>query len=372
MVSVAQGRGVPSQVNKNLNKKIVFFGCPLDGDERHESIQEKLSLLGIPGGIDDPYEGVMEIIRQEVDPEFWLEKGSLDLPSWLRPIPSLPDREKINTETFVDFTDHGGFESYAQQVGDFIGARIFPDIPCMLAVDHSLTGGVFRKLVELYKSEDISLIVLDSHTDAIPMSVMAGMIQYDLDTNPNTVHDRYDPFLVGRRDSYNASSFLYYLLSEEVLKPRNLYLIGPSDYPPKHAFRIKDPRIEDYVNIFSELKRKGVTILTKNDFLVSPSKVKSVFSHIKSPYVYISVDLDIGARNGVEGVRFLERQGLNERQIYRLVDFLRGVLSEKVRLAGMDLTEINPRRAGSRSSAGEDQTYRIGANIIKRLLWGNG
>ena len=36
-------------MDKGLEKKIVFFGCPLDGDERHESIQEKLSLMGTPG-----------------------------------------------------------------------------------------------------------------------------------------------------------------------------------------------------------------------------------------------------------------------------------------------------------------------------------
>jgi len=52
------------------------------------------------------------------------------------------------------------------------------------------------------------------------------------------------------------------------------HLIGISDYPPKHAFRIKDRRIENYVNIFSELKRRSVTILTKNDVLISPSKAK--------------------------------------------------------------------------------------------------
>jgi arginase family enzyme len=361
-------------MDKGLNKKVVFFGCPLDGDERHESIQEKLSLMGIHGSMDDPYEGIMEIIRREVDPELWAEKGSMNIPSWLRPIPSLADKESVTTEAFVNFVDHGGFETYAQQVGDLIGSHIFPDIPCMLAVDHSLTGGAFKKLVELYEPEDISLIVLDSHTDAIPMSVMAGMIQYDIDINPDTVHDRHDPFLYDRPDSYNASSFLYYLLAEGegILNPQNLYLIGISDYPLKHAFRIKDPRIEDYVNIFSELKGRGVTILTKNDFLISPSKIKKVLSHIKTPYVYISVDLDIGARNGVEGVRFLERQGLNERQIYRLVDFLRGLLSKGIRLAGMDLTEINPRKAGGRDSTGEDQTYRIAANVIRRLVWGNG
>jgi len=359
-------------MDKGSKKKIVFFGCPLDGDERHESIQEKLSLMGTPGVVDDPYEGIMEIIRQEFNPDLWSEKGSLDIPSWLRPIPSLADQGRITTEAFVNFLDQGGFKTYAQRAGDFIATNIFPDIPCMLAVDHSLTGGTFKKLVELYEPENLSLIVLDSHTDAIPMSVMAGMIQYDIDTNPDTVHDRHDPFLYHRQDSYNASSFLYYLLAEEVLRPQNLYLIGVNDYPPKHAFRIKDPRIESYVNIFSELKRKGVTILTKNDFLVSPSKLKNVLTHIKTPYVYISIDLDIGARNGIEGVRFLERQGLNERQIYRIVDFLRGLLSNQVRLAGMDLTEINPRKAGGHHPTGEDKTYRIGANIIKKLLWKSG
>lgn len=359
-------------MKKDPEKKIIFFGCPLDADERHESIQEKLSLKGARVAFDDPYDGMMEILRQEIDPELWSEKGSIHIPSWLRPVPALTDGEKMSTETFVDFMENGGFETYAEQVGNFIEKNILPDIPCMLTVDHSLTGGVFKKMAELYGPENLSLIILDSHTDAIPMSVMAGMIQYDIDTNPNTVHDRHDPFLYDRKDSYNASSFLYYLLNEEALIPKNLYLIGVNDYPPKHAFRIKDSRIENYVNLFSELKRKGVTILTKNDFLISPSKIKNILTHIKSPYVYISIDLDIGARNGIEGVRFLERQGLNERQIYRIIDFLKSLLSNRVQLVGMDLTEINPRKAGAYHSTGKDQTYRIGMNIIKRLLWGSG
>jgi arginase family enzyme len=359
-------------MEKSPEKKIVFFGCPLDGDERHESIQEKLTLKGIKEITDDPYEGIMEIIRQEVNTEVWSEKGSIDVPSWLRPIPSLADEEKIITETFVDFMDHGGFKTYAQKVGDFIATHVLPDIPCMLAVDHSLTGGAYKKLTEFYEPKDISLIVLDSHTDAIPMSVMADMIQYDIDTNPDTVYDRHDPFLYDRQDSYNASSFLYYLLAEEVLKPQNLYLIGISDYPPKHAFRIQDRRIENYVNIFSELKRQGVTMLTKSDFLISPSKGKNILNRIKTPYVYVSIDLDIGARNGVEAVRFLEREGLNERQICRLVDCLRSLSLKERRLAGMDLTEINPRKAGAPHPTGQNQTYRVAANIIKKLLWGKG
>jgi arginase family enzyme len=100
--------------------------------------------------------------------------------------------------------------------------------------------------------------------------------------------------------------------------------------------------------------------------------VKNILNHIKTPYVYVSIDLDIGARNGVKAVRFLEREGLNERQIYRLVDCLRGLLLKEIRLAGMDLTEINPRQAGGPPPTGEDQTYRVATNIIKKLLWGKG
>jgi len=351
-------------------KKIIFFGCPLDADERHESIQEKLALIGAHRTIEDPYEGIMEIVRHEIDPELWSEIGSMELPSWLRPIPFLVDETRITTEAFVDFIDQGGYETYAHRAGDFIAENIFPNIPCMLAVDHSLTGGAFKKLTELYEPETISLIILDSHTDALPMSILSGTIQYDIDSNPDTLYDRNDPFLYDRPDSYNASSFIYYLLAEKVVKPQNLYILGISDYPPKHAFRIKDQRVESYVNIFSELKRKGVTLLTKNDLLLSSSKVKSILSRIKTPYVYISIDLDIGARNGVEAVRFLERQGLNERQIYRIIDLLKDLLSRGVRLVGMDFTEINPRRAGRNDSTGTDQTYRITATIIKRLILG--
>jgi arginase family enzyme len=240
----------------------------------------------------------------------------------------------------------------------------------MLAVDHSLTGGAFRKLVELYEPAEVSLIVLDSHTDVIPMSILSGTIQYDIDTNPDTVHDRNDPFLYHRPDSYNACSFLYHLIDEELVSPQNLYIMGISDYPPKRAFRIKDPRVEEYVGLFPELRRKGVTLLTKNDLLLSPSKIKNILNHIKTPYVYISIDLDIGARNGVEGVRFLERQGLNEKQIYGVVHFFGNLLRNGVQLAGMDVTEINPRKAGENRETGEDRTYRIAANIIKKILGG--
>ncbi len=351
-----------------MNKKPVFFGCPLDVDEREEAIGEKLA-SSAASGQDDPYVRIMEAIGREIPPELYEAKGSLDVPCWLRPVPPPSERERVTLERIVQFIDGNGCLQYAEQVGDFVGKEILPQIPCLLGVDHSLTGGVFKQLAGFYGPDNISLVILDSHTDALPVSVVAEAVQYDLETNPDSLHDPHDPYLYNRPDSYNASSFLDYLLSEGSVLPHNLYILGIGDFPPKQAFRIKDPRIKRYVGQFSTLKRQGVTLLTKNDLLLSPAKVKSVLKQIRTPWIYLSIDLDIGAGNAVEGVRFLDRQGLNEAQLMRVVGYLRDVLDRGIGLAGFDLTEINPRIAGLQLPGGQDPTYRIAVEVIKKLLW---
>jgi arginase family enzyme len=351
-------------VESSLKKenRIIFFGCPLDCDERDEALWEKLDCVGDRDLVDDPYEGVMTLIRKEILPDRWQEKGSLPIPSWLLPCPPLIDKPKISVEAFVRFIDQDGCRTYARQVGDFISETIFPQIPCLIGVDHSLTGGAYQKLAELYGPDEISLIVLDSHTDALPVSVLAEAIQYDLDTNPDSLHDPQDPFIYNRPDSYNASSFLDHLLAEKILNPKNLYLLGIGDYPPKQAFRIKDQRIQNYVGSFLKLTKHGVTLLTKNDLLLGSGKIKSILKQIRTPWVYLSIDMDIGARNALEGVRYLDRQGLSGPQLMRLINTIKEVLKRGVQLAGMDLCEFNPRKAG------QDSSYRIAADMIKIIL----
>jgi arginase family enzyme len=357
-----------NKINDRPEKKVVFFGCPFDCDEREESIREKLETSAGALENDDPYEFVMSMIRREVEKDLWDEKGSFQVPDWLRPLPS--DGSKLTAAEFASFIDRDGCREFASEVGEFIAESIFPDIPCLLAVDHSLTGGAFRALNDLYGPGNVALAVLDSHTDAIPTPVMSGAIQYDLDTNPKTIHDRSDPLLYNRPDSYHASSFLHHLLDEDILAPENLFLIGISDYPVKRAFRIKDERIRDYVGRFAELKKTGATVLTKEECLLKPKKVRNALRKITTPFLYVSVDMDIGARNAVEGVRFLDWQGLQEKQIYTMIDALRDVLSGNVRLAGMDLTEFNPRRAAGSPDTSRDRTYRVAANIIEKLIFG--
>ncbi|MBI4777005.1 MAG: arginase family protein [Deltaproteobacteria bacterium] len=357
-------------MSEETRKKIVFFGCPLDCDEKEESVREKLEFEALPGESDDPYDPVMAMIRNEVPAELWSEKGSMQVPGWLRPHPPSGDRERVNVHEFVGFTDRNGCLEFASEIRRRVVDDILPHIPCMIAVDHSMTGGVIEALSEHYGSEHLSLVALDSHTDAIPVPVVSEAIQYDLDTNPGTLYDRDDPFLHNRPDSYNAGSFLLGLLDRGIVLPRQVFVLGVSDYPPKRAFRIKDPRVARFVGAYSDLKRRGVTIVTKNECLTSPSKLEHLLRRIDTSYVYISVDMDIGARNALEGVRFRDRQGLQEKQMYHLANALRKLLSAGIELAGLDITEINPRRAGRLFSSKKDATYRIAANLIRKVAFG--
>lgn len=357
-------------MNGMNDKKIVFFGCPLDCDEKFDSIHEKLNGLWTMGKSDDPYNEVMALVRPEIQPNLWLELGSVDIPAWLGPKPRGEDALRLNTENMVRFIDENGCRSIAEDVAGFVSEKILPDIPCMIGIDHALTGGVFKSLAAFYGRDNVSLIVLDSHTDAIPMSALSGAVQYDMEMNPESVHDPGDPFLYNRPDSYNASSFIHCMADEGMVNPKNLYIFGVSDYPEKKTFRIKDPRIAGYTGAYSALKRSGAKIMTKKECTQSPQKLKTLLQMISTPYVYISIDMDIGAISAVEGVRFRNWIGLTEERIYKLADALITLFAGKIQLAGMDIMEIDQRRAGENYPAGRDQTFRIAANLIKKIGFG--
>jgi len=342
----------------------------MDSDERDASVQEKLAAMSTGPRADDPYTTVMALAGNEVDRDLWEEIGSLEVPGWLRPVPPIEEKESVTVESFVSFIDNDGCRTFSEMIGEHVVEKIYPQIPCMVAVDHSLTGGVFKKLSTLASPEEVSLVVLDSHTDTLTASMLSDIISYDLEANPDSLYDADDPYLKNRPESYNASSFLYHLLAEGTVEPKNLYIIGIGDYPPKHAFRIKDPRIKRYAGHYLGMKKRGVTLITKKDLMSSPSKVRNILKGINTPHLYVSIDMDVGAGNALNGVRFTNRQGLNEKQIYRVCDLLYDRISGGVNLIGMDLVEFNSRSADPSFGPSGDRTYRIAANLIRKLCFG--
>lgn len=353
-------------------KKVVLFGCPLDCDEKHDAIQEKLATPWPGRPTDDPLLPLLEALHQVVADDNWDIGGSVPVPGWLRPIPPAGDRSRVDAGTMVDFIDQNGCREYADKVETLVASTVLPNLPCLVTSDHALTGGVYSALANHYGKENLSLIVVDSHTDAVSMSRLAGAIAYDMETNPNSLYDPMDPYNHHRTDSYNASTFIHHLVDAGIVGPENLYILGVSDYPNKKAFRIKDRRIADYVAAWTDLKKKGATIITKKDCQLKLAKVKSLLKKIRTPYAYVSIDMDIGARNAVEGVRFKNWQGLTETQIYRLIDTLVQTGGKEIDVVGMDITEIDYRKAGRGLPSGTDRTYAIAANIIKKMIFKGG
>jgi arginase family enzyme len=341
----------------------------MDVEESDMSILEKIICLQSFERI-DPYEAVMNIIRRDIDPVLWKEKKNIPVPTWLRPIPMPDDVWKITLENFINFIDKDGCRYFADEIRDFVGSQILPDVPCMVGVDHCLSGGAIKSCAGLYGREKVSLIVLDSHLDAIPMPVMEGAIKYDLATNPNTVYEQDDPFINNRADSYNTASFLYHLvIREKVLSPENVYIIGINDYPPEEALQLTDPRITNYVRQYTGFREIGANVLTRDEFQRKRASVTEILNTIDTPYIYVSIDLDIGALAALRGVRFINRRGISEEEIY----FVSGRIRELVnggsrRLAGLDIMEFNPRRAILDESV--DRTYQIAANLVKIIAFG--
>lgn len=349
------------------DNQMCFFGCPLDCDEKYDAIQERLHHIWTSGKSDDPLDEVLRHLRPEIPSENWKELGSVSVPSWLRPRPRPEDRSQITTESFIRFIDEDGCRSAADNVQAFVSEKVLPERPCLVGIDHSVSGGVFKALAAHHGRENLSLIILDSHTDAISMPSLSKAIEYDIDTNPESVHDPDDPFIYNRPDSYNASSFVYHLVEEKVVDPRNLYILGISDYPDRKAFKVKDSRIKSYLRSYTDLEKQGARLVTKKDCLKSPGKVKSLLKTINTSCAYVSVDMDLGANAALEGVRFRNWTGLNEKKMYKLVDAVAAIFQSGVHLAGMDVMEFDVRRAGEVTPAGEDPTYRIAAHVIKRI-----
>lgn len=347
---------------------INFFGLPLDVDENASSIEEKRETILSPCGSvpKDPWEGVMDFLRPQLPHGAFHEWGRLPVESWLLPFPDPEDLPRLTVENFVRFIDSDGCRTYARMVEGFLRERLTNGVPCLLGVDHSSTGGVVRVLTEKYGPENISVIFLDSHVDALPMEISCRMIEYDLEQNRNSFYDSLDPYIKGRVNSYNSGSFIKYMIDEDVILPSQTMIVGISDYPTRKMARILDDRVKGYVSVYSDLIRRGIRLVRKNELRTKPGRLRSILQRIDSPLIYVSIDMDIGARNGAPAVRFQNYSGLSENEIIRIIRTIKAELlvKKKKKLVGLDIQEINCRQAHRDNG----QTYRLAATLILELF----
>lgn len=338
-----------------------IISCPIDPDEREPVIDFKIknALQGYPNlRFKDPYDAIAFNLAQE---RIELNPIRVEVEPWLLPAPDPSYIDLLTVENVVAFIDSNGCLEYANVVCEMLNERN-AELVSLIGVDHSITGGVVKFLSEKYGAENIALVVLDSHFDAIIPSIRCGVIQYDLETNPDTPFDPRDPYIMWRPESYNADSFLNFVIEEKLIEPQNLIVAGVSDYPSPKAFEIEDIRIKKYLQHYLSFEKRGVNIIPKEKLKIQKT-LKKAIKELDAKYIYISLDIDVGSNNALIGARFTDYNGISEEEIYRTIhEIVKLAKSNEIRFLGFDLMETDVFKAT------HDRTYDIEANIFKILI----
>jgi arginase family enzyme len=310
-------------------------------------------------------------INNVINPNRIIKLGKMPVESWLTPKPDLEDKLLVNAENYSAFIDANGCREYADNVRNFVQDNIDEkSVPLMIGVDHSMTGGVLEALSKMYGKEKLSLIVLDSHFDAIQTSIRYKLFTYLKEKkHPLLFSDdfylragTYDPLAFERPDTYNRGSFLYYLIKDGVLLPTNLWVLGVQDYPTGEMLAQRDPLVKSYVDAYLNLERKGVNIIAKETFKEKTFTEK--INKLATPFVYLSFDVDVGCGSAITMTRCLPHEkGLSEYEIYNLIKAVKEVMSKsKSLLVGLDVMEIDIHHYKP-----FDKSPIIITNVIKQL-----
>lgn len=340
-----------------------FLNGLLDPDERISYINRKIEACkenyrNVP--FKDPAIGILN----QLGKHFNLIKNDVEL--WLTPTPPPEMIFMVTVENIVTFIDSNGCKDYADQLMENVYKNVIPEVPILIGVDHSLSGGAIRALCKEYGHENIRLIVFDSHTDFILPTIRCGLIHYDLENNPDTKFSPYDPYIYNRPDSYNADSFLSYISKE--LPPENIFLIGVSDHPSKAAEEINDERVKKYVEFYKDIEDSKVHIIKKDDIKKHFDNVCRIISNTSLPYTYISIDVDVCANVSIKGARFLDYLGISHNELYSLISCIN---KSKSKIIGMDIMEFDVYNAGSNVLGKIDRTYEIMAEVLRRTILDN-
>jgi len=218
-------------------KKI--FGVALDIADDPWSLQLKWASMMATGkdGDDfyaDPYDAVAK--KMLGCPDFELG-GKFSIPSWQGSRPQPSDAHLITVENLQQFVANGGLLETTKRLQDFVERSIFPALPVMIGVDHSATGGVISALTKRYSPEMLSIVVLDRHFDAIPLSLrMDGLFRRTPGAPPLScfpMRERGSPQScdVNELDQYCCGNFWAYLIDAGMVLPEHLLFVGVADYP---------------------------------------------------------------------------------------------------------------------------------------------
>jgi len=349
-------------------RKGKVFGVALDASDDPFSLQLKQAAMdareqGIEGLHADPYDALSEELTRGLGFE---PAGRFPVPSWLGPLPMVSDRERITAAAMERFVEEGGVLNLIDDLRAFVLKRIVPAAPVMLGIDHVATAGVVSALSEQLGAENLTIIVLDRHFDALPLSMRIAAFPGGR---------RAAPPLSGIGSSTDAlccGNFWAHLIERRVVDPSHLVFLGVADYPAEGtppewaAFRRGYLSFEEQGCRFFPLTafREGYEEKLR-DFLVAA---------VTTPYVYVSLDLDVGAYKAVRAARYMDGPGVDTGQLLSVARIIGEAGREcGFSLAGLDVVEFNMHFLGLQVGSGDkDQTAEIAVEFVKTLVRGIG
>ncbi len=341
-----------------------LFGVALDPADDPWTLQLKQAWMAADRtGLDglsaciDPYDAVVGSTGNFLKDHNIEPVGKLPVPSWLQPKPEPEDLPFVTAKSMQGFFDSGDLLEISRQVQSFVKDKIFPDIPIMLGVDHSSTAGVVSALSEKYGPDNLSIVVLDQHFDAIPLSVrLEGLNQ-----STGDVMSSVPP---GFSDQFCCGNFWAYLMENGAVLPENLTFIGVADYPAEGSG-------ESYRHGYLDFEKRGCGFFPRERFEGDYAETlnKFLIERIKTPNVYVSLDLDVGSYAGTYAARYMDRPGLSERNILDIA----GIIADSCRkvkptIAGLDIMEFNMHFLGIETPDGvKDNTLGLVENFLIAL-----
>ena len=352
--------------------RYAFFGAALDPLDSAEKIALQRAYLraidlGLLNGGEpaDPYDLFRHDLADWLDERGLRDAGRLPVPSWLTPRPRPEDRNRIVAAPFSRFLDRNGCAELAGSVRDFVETSIFPDLPVLFGVDHALTGGVLRALSRRFGPDRLSVAVVDAHFDGIPTAVRRAI-------RTGEAGRVGSPDGVAPLEPYHCGNFLAHILGDGTILPERLFVFGAADRPDPSPEAGGGPGITRYNQAYRSFLDRGVRVVGRDE-LAAPGgagQAARLIEEAGSDWVYISIDADAGSRRAVLASRFLDLTGSDEGTLVRLASALgEAFASERIRLAGLDVMEVDVHKAGVRLPSGrEERTVPVLSHMVRAIL----
>jgi arginase family enzyme len=361
--------------------ELSFFGVALDPLENlsYVNLKRRYVLSNMYNknknyGFIDPYEALMEHLDEFIVRHNFKKTGKIAVDSWLTPKPESDPANLIlvTLDNYEIFTDTNGCKEYADKTRDFIDKNIPSEIPVMIGVDHSTTGGAIESLAKRYGKENLSIIILDYHCDFRPPSITYKLLKWMSERKGEKT------IQIERPDSYNAGSFILFLIKNQTIYPDNVIILGVVDYPTEKLKTVDNEAVKSYLNLFENFERHGMKIITNSQ--IRNEGVSNIFNNIvkeiKTPYIYVSFDSDVGVLSATYATRLINfapheiiSRGLNETQIYEIAHSInRHILRKGKKLAGLDIMETDVYKLGGTFGNKIDETREIEGNFLKYVI----